>query len=67
MFSKEWRVCASIEGQYFVLKYKWKLPMKDDKTRIRDLPHEVEGVVSKAGGTVAQMNAASKELRAAGY
>lgn len=67
VFSKKWKLSTSIEGPYFALSIKWKLPMKDDKTGIRELTHEVEATVSKAGGTVGQMNAASKDLRAAGY
>lgn len=67
MFSKKWKLSTSIESPYFVLSFKWKLPMKGDKASIRELTHDVEATVSNAGGTVGQMNAASKDLRAAGY
>lgn len=67
MLSKKWIVGTSIEGQYFIVRFKWKLPLKEDASAIRELTHEAEGVVSKAGGTVGQMNAVSKDLRAAGY
>lgn len=67
MLSKNWKLSTSIEGQHFVLRFKWKLPCKDDREGIRELTHNVEATVSRAGGTVGQMNAVSKDLRASGY
>lgn len=67
MRSNKWTLSTSIEGQYFVLRFKWRLPMKHDRAGIRELTYDVEEVINDAGGIVGQMNAASKDLRAAGY
>jgi len=63
----KFQVSASVKDRRLVLKFKWPLPAKDDKKTIKKVTDELEWIVMKAGGSVGQMNAVSKNFREAGW
>ena len=63
----KFKVSACTEEGWLVLKFKWPLPEKDDKEAIKAFTNQLELIVMKAGGSVGQMNAVSKNFRTAGF
>lgn len=61
------KVSAAADGRYLVLKFTWPLPPNDDRNGIQKLTHEIERLVVKAGGTLGQRNAVSRDFRNAGF
>jgi hypothetical protein len=63
----KFQVTTEIERQYWVLKFRWPLPSKNDKHVIGNLTHEMRSIVMKAGGSKGQIEAVSRDFREAGF